>query len=273
MNMFRFNSNRAAEVKPASSVVKPLVIFDFDGAIANSLEHILFIAKAYADNHKLKVSLTSYKDLIDARANLSGAEMFKMVFAKKSNVVKATADRLAEKIRETPVYAGLKDAVGKLRELGIIIGIITTNRATTVTEFLAHNALSEYFDFVKSSEGETKTQLLVATIKEHKSEKDHTFYVSGRTDYMLESAVRKVAKSVGAAWGFDSMENFAKAKADHVCQTPEELINVLNHPLQAQVTPASLLKSENSKDKVAAVTSTPEAVKEAVEPVAASMRM
>lgn len=270
--MFRFNSKKAVDVKsatpdaelPPKPVIKPLVIFDFDGAIANSLEHILFVAKKYAEEHKLKMPLTSFKDLLDARANLPVTDVFKMMFAKRSTVVKETTERLAEKVRETPLYDGVKEAVGRLRELGMIIGIITTNRAATVKDFLAHNGLSEYFDFVKSSEGDAKTPLLVATIKEHKSGRDHTFYVSGRTDYMLESDVRKVAKSVGAAWGFDSKENFTKAKADHVCQTPEELTDLLNHPVQAEAVPAPLLK---------VVTPTPEAAKETAEPVVVSMKV
>jgi phosphoglycolate phosphatase len=217
---------------PVQAVVVPppaptLVIFDFDGALADSLVHLLDTLNKFSEEKKLGLKLSSYKDVVDILENVKITKMAKLA-ANYNDLKAAVLNGFAEKVADTKLYQGLRDALLAMREAGYVVGIVCANRAATVHKFLEMHEISSYFHFIKASEGPDKMGLMKAVIQEYKAVKDRTFYVTGRISYVPD--VKKIALAVGTCWGgFDQAKEFHTVKAHSVISHPTELLALIGN--------------------------------------------
>ncbi|PLZ91002.1 HAD-IA family hydrolase [Fischerella thermalis] len=210
-------------------MTQKVVIFDFDGTIADTVDALVSIANRLAkefgyvqitpEELALLRNLTS-REII----NYSGISVFKIPF-----LVKKIKGELKSKIPELKPIPGMKETLIDLKNAGHRLGIITSNSKDNVTEFLRINELDNLFEFIYS--GITifgKTTIINNLLKQKQLKPEEVIYVGDETRD-IEASKKANIKVVAVSWGFNSPEVLAKQNPNYLIHHPSELLDVVNN--------------------------------------------
>ncbi|MGJ5672922.1 MAG: HAD-IA family hydrolase [Nostochopsis sp.] len=206
-----------------------VIIFDFDGTIADTVDALVSIANRLAkefgyvqiapEELALLRNLTS-REII----SYSGISVFKIPF-----LVKKVKGELKRKIPELKTISGMKEALIDLKNAGHHLGIITSNSKDNVTEFLKVNELDNLFEFIYS--GITifgKTTIINNVLRQKQLKLEEVIYVGDETRD-IEASKKSNIKVIAVTWGFNSPEVLAKQKPNYLIHHPSELLEVVNN--------------------------------------------
>ncbi|BAY34893.1 phosphoglycolate phosphatase [Nostoc carneum NIES-2107] len=209
-------------------MTQTVIIFDFDGTIADTVDALVSIANRLAvefgyvqisqEELALLKNLTS-REII----KYSGISVFKIPF-----LVKKVKGELKNKIHEFQPIPGIKEALIELKAHGYSLGIITSNSKDNVTEFLKVNELDNLFDFIYS--GVTifgKKTIINNVLKQKQLKPQQVIYVGDETRD-IEASKKANIQVIAVTWGFNSPEILAKQKPDFLIHHPSELLTVVN---------------------------------------------
>lgn len=218
-----------------------VLIFDFDGTLADSRQTLLEIANNLAlefgfdrvtEDEMLRLSNLSSRDIFYQ----SPIPSYKIPF-----LLRRVKKELNQKIATLKPFDGIKEALNNLKKEGYILGIVTSNLKENVLDFLNNNNLEKYFDFVYSASTLFgKHIILKKIIKKHHLPVEKTIYVGDETRD-IEAAKKTKIKVVSVTWGFNSVSVLAEHKPDFLINTPQELTKIItfpqqnNHPIEINV--------------------------------------
>ncbi len=209
-------------------MTQKVIIFDFDGTIADTVDALVSIANRLAkefgyvqissEELALLRNLTS-REII----KYSGISVFKIPF-----LVKKVKGELKDKIPELKPIPGIKEALTVLKIEGHRLGIITSNSKENVTEFLEINDLDNLFEFIYS--GVTifgKTTIINNVLRQKQIKSEEVIYVGDETRD-IEASKKANIKVIAVTWGFNSSEILAKQNPNSLIHHPSELLEVVN---------------------------------------------
>lgn len=202
---------------------KLVIIFDFDGTIANTLA---FIEKAtieiFGDSYFKgikKVNLSKLK-------NKESREVFKSLgipLAKIPFILKKVSNFVYQEIDKVKPIAGMKEALSEIKENGHSLGILTSSPLKTVAKFLTINGF-DFFDFVCSENNLFgKAKALKKILKERKLAVESVFYVGDEVRDIKAAQAAKI-KIVAVNWGFNNEVILKKQAPDFLIKKPAELV-------------------------------------------------
>jgi phosphoglycolate phosphatase-like HAD superfamily hydrolase len=204
-----------------------VIIFDFDGTIADTLDTLVTITNRLATEFSYKQ--TSPEDLAQIR-NLSsreivmqsGISIFKIPF-----LLKKIKENLHTEIQRLNLIPGIMEALIQLKQEGNQLGILTSNSEENVRLFLKNQDMEELFSFVYSeSTLFSKHKLIRKFMKQNFLSPEEIVYVGDETRD-IESAKKINIKAIAVSWGFNSWEVLAKHKPEFLIDKPSELIEVM----------------------------------------------
>ncbi|MBD2208671.1 HAD-IA family hydrolase [Calothrix sp. FACHB-156] len=209
-------------------MTQTVIIFDFDGTIADTVDALVSIANRLAvEFGYVQISqqeLALLKNLTSREIiKYSGISVFKIPF-----LVKKVKGELKNKIHEFKPIPGIKEALIQLKSQGYHLGIITSNSKDNVTEFLKINELDNLFDFIYS--GVTifgKKTIINNVLKQRQLKPQQVIYVGDETRD-IEASKKANIQVIAVTWGFNSPEILAKQKPDFLIHHPSELLTVVN---------------------------------------------
>lgn len=204
-----------------------VIIFDFDGTIADTLDALVNIANRLAvEFGYVQISpneLTLLRNLTSREIiKYSGVSLFRIPF-----LVKKVKSELKTKIKDLESIPGISEALIELKNQGYKLGIITSNSLENVSEFLQHHNLDNLFEFIHS--GVTifgKTTIINNLLRQRQIKPQTVIYVGDETRD-IEAAKKANIKVVAVTWGFNSHEALAKEKPDFLINHPCELLDVV----------------------------------------------
>lgn len=204
-----------------------VIIFDFDGTIADTLDAIVDISNRLALEFGYKqtsfAEITQLKNLNSREIiKQSGISIFKVPFLIRK--VKAELNKEIEGLK--PVI-GIKEALTELKAQGNNLLIITSNSKDNVISFLEQNNLQYLFSSVYS--GATlfgKSKIINKILKQEDINIEQVIYVGDETRD-IESARKSKIKAIAVTWGFNSKKVLAEQNPDYLIHQPYELINVI----------------------------------------------
>ncbi|MBW4605147.1 MAG: HAD-IA family hydrolase [Calothrix sp. FI2-JRJ7] len=205
-----------------------VIIFDFDGTIADTVDALVSVAnRLAADFGYIQIrseELSILRNLTSREIiKYSGISIFKIPF-----LVKKVKSELKNKIPELKPIAGMQEALVELRNEGHRLGIITSNSQDNVADFLRINNLDNLFEFVYS--GVTifgKTTIINNVLRQKQIKTQEVIYVGDETRD-IEASKKANIKVVAVTWGFNSPEALAKQKPNFLINHPSELISIVN---------------------------------------------
>lgn len=202
-----------------------VIIFDFDGTIADTLDAIVDITNRLAAKYGYPmVTSQDVKQLQGLSTQqiirYSGLSIFQF-----ARLIRRVRRELNASIENIQPIANL-DPV--LRELARDhqLGIVTSNSAQNVQRFLARHQLTEQFRFIYS--GTTlfgKAKVLRRVLRQYQLNPAQVFYVGDETRDVEAAKVLPI-DMIAVAWGFNTPEILQAHQPDFLIYSPPELLKL-----------------------------------------------
>jgi len=204
-----------------------VIIFDFDGTIADTLDALVTIANSLAVKFNFKQitpeELAVLRNLNSRQIiKKSGISLLQIPF-----LVKRVKSELKQQIQHLSTIPGIKEALIELNNQGHRLGIITSNSTDNVTAFLEKNELEDLFEFIHS--GITifgKTRIINNFLKQENLQPEEVIYIGDETRD-IEATKKAHVKVIAVSWGFNSREVLAAENPDFLIDHPSELLEVI----------------------------------------------
>jgi phosphoglycolate phosphatase len=206
---------------------KKLILFDFDGTIADSFPMYKDIINDLSQKYKYKKLSDSDIEILRSKgpkeiAKIVGISWWKIPFLARD--FKKEANKI---IKDIPIFKGMKEVLKKLKQDGFRVGILTSNSNKNVEDFLAHNGIKEYIDLIVGDVGLfSKAKKIEKAIKNEQFDKKDIFYI-GDEVRDIESAKKVGIQIISVTWGFNTAKKLKETNPDFLANTPNELCKAL----------------------------------------------
>ena len=206
-------------------MVKAL-IFDFDGTIADTLPFA--VNTAIELNRELKL-IEEDKIDIEKFRGMDSEEFYESLGISKLKLFLYTfkfLKRLNRNIEGLETFDGLPEVLAKLKEKGIVLGIVTSNTVGCVKKFIKDDKI-EYFDFIERSYFVfNKGKVLERVVSKLKLSKDGVIYVGDETRD-IKAAREAGVRVASVTWGYNVEGVLSECKPDFIIRRPVELLGLV----------------------------------------------
>ncbi|MGK7937393.1 MAG: HAD-IA family hydrolase [Xenococcaceae cyanobacterium] len=204
-----------------------IIVFDFDGTIADTYHALFKLANELADEFGYKPIAQS--DLFRLK-NLSSWEIIKQAqipLFKIPFLFKRIQSELSKEISQIELFAGIETVLCQLKYRGYRLGIITSNTEQNVKAVLANYKLDSLFEFIYA---ETtifgKHRVINEMIRKKKINRTDIIYIGDETRD-IRSAQKSKISVVAVAWGFNSKQVLAKQQPEFLVEQPVQLLEAI----------------------------------------------
>jgi phosphoglycolate phosphatase len=207
-----------------------LIIFDFDGVLADTLNDLIQFGQEVCD--ELGISHVVKKD------DLSNLEIMSFAtFGRACEIPEQLIDefvrrclkRFADKKSPPAIFHGMSAIVKKLA-IHNTIAIITTNSSQNVKAFLIEHGLDKYIHAVYGIDiPGSKAQKISIVRKQFSADtKRESVILVGDSLSDMRAAKEASVTSIAVTWGHQNLEHLQRGYPDHVVRFPQDLIEVIN---------------------------------------------
>ena len=204
-----------------------LVLFDFDGTLADSLSRALAIYHEIAPGLGLKPILD-----VEAARMMPTRKLLRHLgvrFWRLPRVLRAYQAAAAEHAHEQRLHPGIADVLRTLHASGHRLGILSSNREDVIRTCLRANGVEQLFAFVIGyPKLFGKAKALRAILKQEKLDRSSVLFVGDELRDLEAGRKTKVA-TVAVTWGFHHLLLSQGAPA-YMIRVPSELPSVVASP-------------------------------------------
>ena len=206
------------------------VLFDFDGTLVDSKE--VFISAFNQIAHKYNFKKIDAANL-DYLKTLSMMERFRFLNVPLYKVPFLTKEFLSlykSQVRSISLIAGMESVLERVTNLGLEIGIVSSNSVATIKSFVEHNGIADISDVYCSGRLFGKDRVFRKFLKDKNLASSEVLYVCDELRDIL--ACNKVqVKPIWVSWGFEMKEAIQSGNILYSAHTPEELITIIEDEL------------------------------------------
>ena len=203
-----------------------VIIFDFDGTIADSLKTMIDFGK------KVSVELGygnfNKREIEKMRDNSPKYLMkkFRVPFFKFPIFLKRYRSIFKSDISSIKMVKNMKETILKLKKRGYKVGVITSNSNKNVSDFLVKNGID--VDFIHSdSTLFGKYKVIRNFLRKNKIIPNQAVYIGDEIGD-IEAAKKNSIRIISVTWGLNSKKGLEKYKPDFIIDNPNELLKILD---------------------------------------------
>ena len=206
-----------------------LVIFDYDGVLADTLDDLLVFGQAACN--KLGVKHLVTRDDLSNLQVMSFASYGRACQVPEHLVdefVKICLNLFAEKKSPPAIFAGLSDVIRRL-SVNHVIAIVTTNSSQNVNAFLVKHRLDNLVHAVYGvdSPGSKAQKISMAQNRLLEKRTQESVFMVGDSLSDILAAKEASVTSIAVTWGHQSLENLLRGNPDYLVSSPHDLIEVI----------------------------------------------
>jgi len=205
-----------------------LILFDFDGVLADTLEDMLGNAQATCIELGIHRIVTSAD--LDSLETMSFVEYGRQLSIPPQLIdefVSRCLARFGQRSRPARIFAGMKQVIEQLSKNNTL-AIVTGNTTQTVENFLAEHGLCGFVQaiFAVDQPG-SKPEKILSARRQFAQQGDATYLV-GDAASDIRAAKDASVKSIAVSWGHQGVIKLMEAKPDHLVHSPRELLELLD---------------------------------------------
>jgi HAD superfamily hydrolase (TIGR01509 family) len=204
-----------------------VIIFDFDGTLADTIDILLSITNRLSAEFGFK---SATKEELAQLSNLnswqilqySGISLFKLPL-----LIRRLKAELHSEIPHIQLFPGIKEVLLELKKRGFQLGIITSNSRENVWTSLEKNGLQGIFTFIYSGSTFGKHKVINKWLRTENINPEKVVYV-GDEIRDIDAAKKTGIKVIAVGWGFNSPQALAAQNPNFLIERPQELIEIMN---------------------------------------------
>lgn len=204
---------------------KPLLIFDFDGTLANTLETGIEIFNEVAGEYSLnKVTLEEVRELrkLNTRALLDHLGISRLLAVRLGAHIRKL---LHQRMDQVELFPGIGDAIRKLSDEQFSLGILSSNSADNVRVFLQRFGLLDCFQFIEAGVSLFgKPQRIKNVLRRVRVDADDAIYIGDETRDMEAARVAAIS-AVAVCWGANGREAMLTEGPQYCIDEPYQLVD------------------------------------------------
>ena len=206
---------------------RKMVIFDFDGTIADTIE--AWFSTLNSLSSKFNYSKID-KSEIEALKNKGVKEILRekrIPLWKLGFLLRKARLIIEQKMKYVNPMKGIPKIIETAKSKGYLIAIITSNSKKNVETFLSRNSIKGV-DYIEGGGGLfSKHAKILKLLRTFSISPAHAFYI-GDEVRDIEAARKAGVKAIAVTWGFNSSAILLKSKPDHLINNPQELIKLIS---------------------------------------------
>jgi len=204
-----------------------LVIFDYDGVLADTLDDLIRFGQEACDRLGVKHIVT--KDDLSNLEVMSFATYGRACEVPEHLIdefVKISLNLFAEKESPPTIFDGLREVIQHLSS-NHKLAIVTTNSSQNVHAFLAKHGLDSFIHAVYGVDTPGSKAQKISIARERFVENGEAVFMIGDALSDVRAAKEAGVSSIVVTWGHQSLETLLRGEPDHVVNNPHELIQVI----------------------------------------------
>ncbi|HSX46404.1 MAG TPA: HAD hydrolase-like protein [Patescibacteria group bacterium] len=212
-----------------------MIIFDFDGTLADSFKVMRELYNLHAADYGLRpVSDEGWEKV---RRMRFGA-MLKFTGIKPYQVprfLNIGRQLLATETHRFGLYKGMDKVVEQLHTAGHQLYVLSTNSQVVVQAVVDKGNVTKDVTVLRSSKLFGKAQAIKRLLRQKRLSPDQTWII-GDEMRDIQAAKRSGIHSLAVTWGFHPEEMLAPNHPDAIAYTPEDIVKILNDYDDARTT-------------------------------------
>ena len=206
-----------------------LIIFDYDGVLADTLDDLLHFGQKACNELGVK-HLVAKDDLskLEVMSFSSFGQACEVPEHLIDEFVKICLHLFAQKKSSPAIFTGLSHVVRHLA-VNHIMAVVTTNSSQNVNAFLVKHGLESFVHAVYGvdSPGSKAQKISVARHRLGEGVKKKSVFMVGDSLSDIFAAKEAGVTSIAVTWGHQSLEYLRLGDPDYVVTSPQNLIEVI----------------------------------------------
>jgi phosphoglycolate phosphatase len=206
-----------------------LIIFDFDGVLADTLADLIQFGQEVCDELGIK-HVVNKEDLsnLETMSFASFGRACEVPEHLVNEFVQKSLKRFAEKKSPPAIFNGLSTIVRSLAVYNTL-AIITTNSSQNVNAFLLEHGLDKCIRAVYGIDipGSKAQKISIARNHFSADAKRESVFMVGDSLSDISAAKEASVTSIAVTWGHQSLEHLLRGNPDHVVHFPHDLIDLI----------------------------------------------
>ncbi|PIR98617.1 MAG: carotenoid oxygenase [Candidatus Colwellbacteria bacterium CG10_big_fil_rev_8_21_14_0_10_41_28] len=202
-----------------------IVLFDFDGTIADTLESGLTVLDDLSEEY----GFNKFRPHLDRLRGMSAKQIYKewgVPLYKIAIITRRARKEFAKQIPFQKPIEGIGEEIREIKNLGYSISILSSNSEENVREFLRNNDLDIFDDIYSGVSIFGKHRLLKKFAHDKRVNPDQIVYVADEARD-IEAAKRENINMIAVTWGYNLRGILEEGNPDHIIDRPEELVQIV----------------------------------------------
>ena len=205
-----------------------LVIFDFDGTLADTLGALLRITNRLSpefgypqvsDEQLANLKYLSPWEII----KISKVALWKLPF-----LLKRVKEEFPAEVSNVELFPGITELLITLKSQGYRVGIVSSNAEANIRALLQKNQIEHLFDFVNGASTFGKGKAIDKILRHYNCPKSDAIYI-GDEIRDIQAARSSKIRVVSVGWGFNAPTALMDRQPDLLITKPHALLNALAH--------------------------------------------
>lgn len=199
-----------------------LVIFDFDGTLADSLTWFRTALDEVVREHDLEPICAERAESLRGLTPKAIMDELKIPGWKLPFIAADVRKRAADNVDQIALYDGIRDQIGTLHEAGIDLAIVSSNGETAVREVLGPDTSALFSQYACGAALFGKASVFRKVIKKAGTTPERTLTI-GDEVRDIEAAREAGCDCVAVAWGFATHAILEQSAPDYLHVSVEEI--------------------------------------------------
>ncbi|MEM7510240.1 MAG: HAD-IA family hydrolase [Bacteroidota bacterium] len=204
---------------------KKLLVFDFDGTIANTPIIAMRIVNELSEEFGFReISAEEFGALKEKKIpeikKLTGISWWRV-----PTLINRAREQFKFHIKDVPPVEEMQEVISTLHDRGYQLGILTSNTKEAVTSFLNLHKI-DHIEFIKASKSLFGKGKDLKKIRKKNGFKKSEVVMIGDEVRDIKAAREADVDAVAVTWGFHSRKTLEKEAPTHTVKTPQELLEL-----------------------------------------------
>jgi phosphoglycolate phosphatase len=205
-----------------------LIIFDFDGTLADTLGALLRITNRLApefgypqisDEQLANLKYLSSWEII----KISKVALWKLPF-----LLKRVKEEFPGEVQSVKLFPGVVELLTTLKSQGYRLGIVSSNAEANIRSLLHQHQIEHLFEFITGASTFGKGKAIGKIIRRYNCSKSDAIYI-GDEIRDIQAARSIQIRVVAVGWGFNAPTALIDRQPDLLITKPQALLNALAH--------------------------------------------